>query len=100
DVIIETGVAHGGSLIFYATLCQALARGRVIGIDVEIRPQNRRAIETHPLSKVIALVEGSSTAPEILAQVRSLLLPGEKVLVILDSCHTKEHVLRELEAYG
>jgi len=100
DVIIETGVARGGSLIFYATLCKVLERGRVVGVDVEIRPPNRQAIEKHPLSGYITLVEGSSTAPEVVARVRSLVRPGEKVLVILDSCHTKAHVLQELEAYG
>ena len=69
DVIIETGVAHGGSLIFYSSLCKAMEKGRVIGIDIEIRPHNRAAIEAHPLSDRITLVEGSSTAPEIVAQV-------------------------------
>ena len=99
DVIIETGVAHGGSLVFYATLCQALGRGRVIGVDIEIRPHNRAAIEAHHLSERITLLEGSSTAPGIVAQVHQLVKPGETCLVILDSCHTREHVLAELEAY-
>jgi len=100
DVIIETGVAHGGSLIFYAGLCQAMGQGRVIGVDVEIRPHNRAAIEAHKLFPLITLVEGSSIAPEVLDRVRSLVKPGERVLVTLDSCHTKAHVLSELEAYG
>jgi cephalosporin hydroxylase len=100
DVIIETGIAHGGSLIFYATLCKGLEKGRVVGVDIEIRPQNRKAIEDHSLSKYITLIEGSSTAPDVLAGVRSQLRLGEKVLVILDSCHTRAHVLQELEAYG
>lgn len=100
DVIIETGVAHGGSLIFYSSLCKAMEKGRVIGIDIEIRPHNRAAIETHPLSDRITLVEGSSTAPEIVAQVKSLVQPGETVLVILDSNHTYAHVTAELEAYA
>ncbi len=100
DVIIETGVAHGGSLIFYSSLCKAMGKGRVVGIDIEIRPQNRVAIEAHPLSDRITLVEGSSTAPEVIRQVKSLVKPGETVLVILDSNHTYSHVYQELEAYG
>jgi cephalosporin hydroxylase len=99
DVIVETGVAHGGSLIFYASLCKAMGRGRVIGIDIEIRPQNRQAIESHPLSGGITLIEGSSTDPEVVERVRSLVRPGERVLVLLDSNHTKAHVAAELEAY-
>ena len=100
DVIIETGVAHGGSLIFYASLFEAMGRGRVIGIDIEIRPHNRAAIEAPALFPRITLVEGSSVAPEIVAQVGALVAPGETVLVLLDSNHTKAHVLAELEAYG
>lgn len=100
DVIIETGVAHGGSLIFYSSLCKAIEKGRVIGIDIEIRPHNRAAIEAHPLSDRITLIEGSSTAPEIVAQVKSQVQPGETVLVILDSNHTYAHVANELEAYA
>lgn len=100
DVIIETGVAHGGSLIFYASLCKAMDKGRVLGIDIEIRSHNRIAIESHPLSGRITLIEGSSTAPDVVAQVKSLISPGEVVLVILDSNHTYAHVLAELEAYG
>jgi cephalosporin hydroxylase len=99
DVIIETGVAHGGSLIFYASLCKAIDKGRVIGIDIEIRPHNRQAIEAHEMFPLITLIEGSSTAPEVVAQIRSLVKPGETVLVILDSNHTRQHVLNELEAY-
>lgn len=100
DLIIETGVAHGGSLVFYASLCKAIGNGRVIGIDVEIRPHNRRAIEEHPLAGLIQLVEGSSTDPRIVHQVKSLVRPGEKVLVLLDSNHTKQHVADELDAYA
>jgi len=99
DVIIETGVAHGGSLIYYATLCKAFEKGRVVGIDIEIRPHNRNAIEGHELSSYITLVEGSSTAPEVLDHVRSLIKPGESVLVILDSNHTRQHVLDEMRSY-
>jgi cephalosporin hydroxylase len=99
DVIVETGVAHGGSLIFYASLCKALQKGRIIGVDIEIRPHNRVAIEQHELFPYITLVEGSSTAPEVVAAVEALIQTGETVLVILDSLHTKQHVLDELQAY-
>ena len=100
DVLVETGVAHGGSLIFYASLFEAMGKGRVIGIDIEIRPHNRQAIEAHPMMKRIELIEGSSTAPDVLDQVKALIKPGETVLVVLDSNHTKAHVLDELRAYG
>lgn len=100
DVVIETGVAHGGSLIYYASLFQAMGKGRTIGVDIEIRPHNRKAIEEHPLAGYITLVEGSSTAPEVVDAVRADLGGDETVMVILDSNHTKEHVLGELDAYG
>ena len=112
DVIVETGVARGGSLTFSASLLAMLdaaeATGRtpattprrVIGIDIEIRPHNRQAIESHPFAKMIQLVEGSSVAPEIVAEVRGRVRPGERVLVMLDSNHTHDHVLGELEAYA
>ena len=100
DVIVETGVAHGGSLVYYASLCKAMDRGRVIGVDIEIRPHNRAAIEAHPLFSFIRLIEGSSIAPPIVEEVKSLIGPDEQVLVLLDSCHTKEHVLAELRAYS
>jgi cephalosporin hydroxylase len=100
DVIIETGVAHGGSLIFYASLCKALGRGRVIGIDIEIRPHNRKAIEDHSLFPFITLIEGSSVDHAVVETVKAQVRPGEKVIVFLDACHTKEHVLAELYAYA
>ena len=100
DVIIETGVAHGGSLVFYASLCAALGKGRVIGVDVEIRAHNRQAIESHRLFPLITLIEGSSIDPAVIDQVARLVRPGERVLVLLDSCHTKEHVSAELAAYA
>lgn len=100
DVIVETGVAHGGSLVYYASLCKAMERGRVVGIDIEIRPHNRASIEAHELFPLITLVEGSSTDPGIVRRVGSLVKPGEVVLVILDSNHTKQHVADELEAYA
>src|SRR4051794_6393220 len=100
DVIIETGVAHGGSLIFYASLCKAMEQGRIIGIDIEIRPHNRTAIESHPLFPFITLIEGSSIDESVAAQVRQHIKPGDRVLVLLDSNHTKEHVLAELDVYS
>ena len=100
DVIVETGVAHGGSLVFYASLCKAIGHGRVIGIDIEIRPHNRAAIESHTLSSFITLIEGSSIDPTIVERVRSHIQPGERVMVLLDSCHSKDHVLTELSAYS
>lgn len=100
DVIVETGVAHGGSLVYYASLCKAFGRGRVIGVDIEIRPHNRSAIEAHPLAALITLIEGNSIGDDILAQVRAAIRPGERVLVLLDSNHSRDHVLAELEAYA
>jgi cephalosporin hydroxylase len=99
DVIIETGVAHGGSLVYYASLCRVIGKGRVIGVDIEIRPHNRQAIETHFLSDLITLIEGDSIASETVQRVQSLIKPGELVIVFLDSCHNKEHVLAELNMY-
>lgn len=99
DVIVETGVAHGGSLVYYASLCKALGKGRVIGIDIDIHAPNRKAIEEHPLSPYITLLEGNSVAQEIVDQVKYLVKSTESVLVVLDSNHTCEHVLAELNAY-
>src|SRR5580658_2156981 len=89
DVVIETGVAHGGSLVFYASLFEAIGRGRVVGVDIEIRPHNRQALEAHPLFHRITLIEGSSTAADVVAKVKAQVKPAEKVLVLLDSKHTK-----------
>jgi cephalosporin hydroxylase len=100
DVVIETGVAHGGSLIFYASLFKAMGLGRVIGVDIEIRPHNRKAIESHELSSYITLVEGSSIDPAIVDRVAAQIRPGERALVILDSNHSKQHVADELAAYA
>jgi cephalosporin hydroxylase len=100
DVILETGIAHGGSLVFHASLCRAMGKGRVIGVDVEIRPHNRAAVEAHELREHIAMVEGSSTDPATVAEVRAMIAPGERVIAILDSNHSKSHVLGELAAYG
>lgn len=100
DVVVETGVAHGGSSVFLAGLFRALGKGRVISVDIEIRPHNRKAIEEHPLSDLITLVEGDAVAPETVARVRGLVNSDESVLVLLDSNHSLEHVSAELEAYG
>jgi cephalosporin hydroxylase len=100
DVIVETGIAHGGSLIFYSAVCKAIGKGRIIGVDVEIRPQNRAAIEAHELFDRITLVEGNSTDPETVSRVKALIAPGQTVLVILDSNHSRDHVLQELESYA
>jgi cephalosporin hydroxylase len=100
DVIVETGVYRGGSMVFHAGLCQALGKGRVIGIDQRIPPADREAIERHPLASRIALIEGDSVAAEVVARVAGLLRPGDTVLVILDSCHERAHVKRELELYS
>ena len=101
DVIIETGVAHGGSLVLYASLLRAMGiAGKVIGVDILIRPPNRKALETHELASMINLIQGDSTAESTVAKVKALIRPQDRVLVILDSCHTKEHVTKELHAYS
>lgn len=100
DVIVETGIAHGGSLVFYASLLKALGRGKIVGIDIEIRKHNRAALEEHDLKALISLIEADSTLDSTLESVRQHIKPDDKVLVILDSCHTKDHVARELELYA
>jgi len=116
DLILETGIAHGGSLILSASMlalldyCEAAEAGamldprsgrrRVLGIDIDIRAHNRMAIEAHPLSHLIDMIQGSSVAPEIIAQVHNIAKNYQRVLVCLDSNHTHEHVLAELEAYA
>jgi cephalosporin hydroxylase len=100
DVIIETGVALGGSLIFSASLCKAMGKGKVVGVDIEIRPHNRKAIEAHEMFPLISLIEGSSTDLGTFDQVASHVKDGDVVLVILDSCHSYQHVLDELRMYS
>ena len=100
DVIVETGIAHGGSLVYYASVMAMLGKGRVIGIDVEIRPHNRAAMEAHPLIDRITMIEGGSTDPATVARVKGLIKPGETVMLILDSNHARDHVATELEAYA
>jgi cephalosporin hydroxylase len=100
DVIIETGVAHGGTSVFYASLFEALGNGRVISIDIDIRPHNRKALEEHPLKKRITLIERSSTEPDTLKEVQGLIHSQETVMAFLDSNHSKDHVRKELELYS
>ena len=106
DLIIETGIAHGGSLIFSASMlelnaaCGGPVDARVVGVDIDIRPHNRTAIESHPMGRRITMIQGSSIVPEVLAQVYSLAAGRRRVLVSLDSNHTHAHVLAELEGYG
>jgi len=100
DAIIETGVFDGGSLLFHASLCEAMGKGRVIGIDVAIREGVREALRDHQLAHRVELIEGDSVSPEVMARVRGMVRDGETVLVILDSNHAKAHVVAELEAYS
>ena len=116
DLIIETGIAHGGSLILSASMlalldyCDAVENGelldpkatkrRVLGIDIDIRAHNRAAIEAHPMAHRIDMIQGSSIAPEVIAQVQAQAVGYERVMVILDSNHTHAHVLAELQAYA
>lgn len=99
DLIIECGIAHGGSIIYYASILELLGHGEVLGIDLDIRAHNREAIESHPMAKRISMIEGSSIDPSIAAQVHALA-QGKKVIVVLDSNHTHEHVLEELRLYA
>ena len=101
DLIVETGVAHGGSLILYASLLELIAgNGQVLGIDIEIREHNRVEIEKHPLFKRITMIEGSSVSKATVDRVYEFANDSRHVLVVLDSNHTHEHVLKELELYS
>ena len=106
DLIIETGIAHGGSLIFSASMlelnaaCGGPSDAEVLGIDIDIRPHNREAILGHPMSKRIIMVEGSSVAPEVIERVREKAKSKSRILICMDSNHTHDHVLAELEAYA
>jgi len=100
DLIIESGVYKGGSLLYYASLCRTLGKGRVIGIDISIPPEVRDVLRKHPLGTLIDLVEGSSTASESIEAVARLRKPEDTVMVVLDSAHTRQHVSREMELYS
>lgn len=100
DLIIETGIAHGGSLIYYASILELIGHGSVLGIDIDIREHNRKEIEAHPMKKRIDMLEGSSISDEIAEHVRAFAKGKEKILVCLDSNHTHDHVLSELKIYS
>lgn len=100
DVIVETGIAHGGTTVFLAGLCRLNRRGRVIAVDIDIRPHNRTALEDHEFASSITLIEGDSAAPGTVAQVCDRIGAEDSVFVLLDSDHSKAHVLAELEAYA
>lgn len=102
DLIIETGIAHGGSIIFSASMLELLGgeNREVIGLDIDIRAHNRKEIESHPMFKRITMFEGDSTSPEIAKQVYDIAKKHEKILVCLDSNHTHDHVLKELKLYA
>jgi cephalosporin hydroxylase len=105
DLIIETGIAHGGSLVFSASMLELMSLcgggdGEVLGIDIDIRPHNRKEIEAHPLAKRISMIEGSSVDTAVIAEVRRRACGKRRVLVCLDSNHTYEHVRAELDAYA
>lgn len=100
DLIIETGIAHGGSLIFSASILEIIGKGEVIGIDIDIRKHNKESIEKHSMFKRIKMIEGSSVSKNIINQVYKLAKNKKKILIFLDSKHTEKHVLKELEFYS
>ncbi len=101
DLIIETGIAHGGSLILSASLLELIGgQGRVLGIDIDIREHNRKEIEAHPMMKRIDMIEGSSVADDVMERIRAAAAKAKCVMVFLDSLHTHDHVLKELELYA
>lgn len=99
DYIVETGIAHGGSIVFSASMLELLGHGEVIAVDIDIREHNRKEIEAHPMFKRITMIEGSSVDPAIVNSIKEKV-KGKKVLVCLDSLHTHEHVLKELQMYS
>lgn len=101
DLIIETGIAHGGSIIFSASMLKMMGiDGRVIGVDIDIRQHNKKLIEEHPMSDIITMIEGSSTDSDIFEEIKNYTKGKKTILVILDSLHTHDHVLRELNLYS
>lgn len=100
DLIIETGIAHGGSLIYYASLLELIGKGEVLGIDIDIRKHNRAEIEKSPMFKRIKMLEGSSVSAGIVGQVKEIARDRQTVLVVLDSNHSHDHVLQELQYYA
>jgi cephalosporin hydroxylase len=99
-VIIETGVARGGSVVMMASLLKLIGGGKVIGVDIDIRAHNREAIEQHPMADGIVLIEGSSTAPETIERIRAEIQPDDRIMIVLDSDHSRAHVLEELRVLG
>jgi cephalosporin hydroxylase len=100
QLVIETGIARGGSLILSASILELIGEGTVLGIDIDIRAHNREAIESHPLARRVQMIEGSSVAEGVVAQAGAAAAEVERVMVILDSNHTHDHVLAELRAYA
>ncbi len=100
DLIIETGIAHGGSLIYYASLLELIGNGEVLGVDIDIREHNRKEIEKHPMFKRIEMIQGSSIDEATVAKVKEHIHGRKNILVVLDSNHTHGHVLKELELYS
>ena len=100
DLIIETGIAHGGSLIFYASILELIGNGEVLGIDIDIRDHNRKEILDHPMSKRIQMIQGSSIDPAIVNQVKERAVGKKSIMVLLDSNHSHSHVLSELNYYA
>ena len=100
DVIIETGVARGGSMVFMAAMLQLIGKGKVVGVDIDSRAHNRSAIESHPMASRIELIEGPSTSVETMDRVRAAIPAGASVMVVLDSDHSRDHVLDELRHYA
>jgi len=99
DVIIECGLAHGGSALFYASLLEIIGKGYVIGIDIDIRPYNKIVIQNHPLSHRVKMIEGSSISESVVNKLKKKILGSTKIMVVLDSNHSTEHVLNELNIY-
>jgi cephalosporin hydroxylase len=100
DVLVEIGVAHGGSLVYYASIMQAMGKGRVVGVDVEIRKDSRKAIEAHRMFDRISLIEGDSVADATVSLVKKQVSDSDVVMVFLDGNHTRKHIFRELELYS
>lgn len=100
DLIVETGIAHGGSLIFYASIMELIGKGEVLGVDIDIRDHNRKEIEAHPMAKRIKMIQGSAIDPAIVAEVAKHVAGKKTVMVLLDSNHTHDHVLAELQMYA
>jgi cephalosporin hydroxylase len=100
DLIIETGIAHGGSLIFYASILELIGKGEILGIDIDIREHNKKEITAHPMAKRIKMIQGSAIDPAIVTQVREHAKGKKTVMVLFDSNHTHDHVLEELKAYA